>query len=181
MRNLWQCWEGALSDEHCQDIIDKYKDKDTSKATIFSERQQLSPDTRETDVVWIYEDPIMKLMENYIREANSSVFGYVIDYLPPIQFGKYDEGSFYTWHHDINWKRPEMYDRKLSISVQLSEPDSDYKGGNVEFNEVESPETFNRSRGSILVFPSYLLHRVTEVTEGIRYSLVGWMEGPRWR
>ena len=72
-----------------------------------------------------------------------------------------------------------MYDRKLSVVVQLTDP-SDYEGGIFEFKTVETPANF-KTRGSILVFPSYLEHQVTEITEGTRYSLVCWAEGPRWR
>jgi PKHD-type hydroxylase len=36
-------------------------------------------------------------------------------------------------------------------------------------------------RGSIMFFPSFLLHRVAEVTEGKRKSLVGWVTGPKFR
>jgi PKHD-type hydroxylase len=35
--------------------------------------------------------------------------------------------------------------------------------------------------GDALVFPSFLRHRVTPVSRGVRYSLVTWIEGPQWR
>ncbi len=72
-----------------------------------------------------------------------------------------------------------MYDRKLSICIQLSNPD-DYTGGEFEFKTLENPTGY-KTQGSILVFPSYNEHQITEITSGTRYSLVGWMEGPRWR
>ena len=72
-----------------------------------------------------------------------------------------------------------MYDRKLSVVIQLSDPTT-YQGGDFQFQDVETPVNF-RTQGSILVFPSYLPHRVTEITDGVRYSLVDWLEGPRWR
>ena len=37
-----------------------------------------------------------------------------------------------------------------------------------------------RQKGTVIVFPSFLQHRVTEVTEGQRYALVGWREGKQW-
>ena len=43
-----------------------------------------------------------------------------------------------------------------------------------------TPEGF-KAQGSVLVFPSYLVHRVSEITKGTRRSLVNWIEGPRWR
>ena len=89
------------------------------------------------------------------------------------------QGSFYDWHYDVNWKGESAYDRKLSICVQLCNP-SEYEGGNFEFDEVKTTADF-RSKGTVLVFPSYLRHRVLPVTSGIRRSLVAWFVGPRWK
>ena len=36
-------------------------------------------------------------------------------------------------------------------------------------------------QGSIVIFPSYLWHRVTPVTKGVRYSLVIWNLGYPFR
>jgi PKHD-type hydroxylase len=41
--------------------------------------------------------------------------------------------------------------------------------------------TANKSRGTVTMFPSYLLHRVTPVTSGERYSLTIWAHGPAFR
>jgi len=38
-----------------------------------------------------------------------------------------------------------------------------------------------RGQGSVTFFPSMLLHRVTPITKGHRYSLVGWAAGPHLR
>ena len=38
-----------------------------------------------------------------------------------------------------------------------------------------------RPRGSIVVFPSFVWHRVKPVTSGTRYSLVIWNLGYPWR
>jgi PKHD-type hydroxylase len=71
-------------------------------------------------------------------------------------------------------------ERKLSVTVNLSDP-GDYTGGDLEFLNgigqlLTQPEL--RQRGSIVVFPSTLGHRVTPITSGVRYALVGWMVGP---
>ena len=57
---------------------------------------------------------------------------------------------------------------------------SEYEGGDFEFDEVKTTADF-RSKGTVLVFPSYLRHRVLPVTSGIRRSLVAWFVGPRWK
>ena len=71
--------------------------------------------------------------------------------------------------------------RKLSVSVQLSDPNH-YKGGNLEFADfIGTPEQkYLRPKGTVIVFPSFIPHQITPVTEGVRHSLVGWYEGLHW-
>lgn len=38
----------------------------------------------------------------------------------------------------------------------------------------------NKKLGSLVLFPSFFSHRVTQVTKGERYSLVIWCKGPEW-
>jgi PKHD-type hydroxylase len=38
-----------------------------------------------------------------------------------------------------------------------------------------------RRKGTVIVFPSFMMHRVTEITEGQRNSIVGWISGPPYR
>lgn len=180
MRQCWQLWEGALPKEKCEELIAICKSRELVDATIFAGKDyETVRDVRETQVAFINDQQIKGIMMHYFNEANRNAFGIDIDYLPDSQYGEYSEGSFYNWHHDINWQADTPYDRKLSIVIQLSDPD-DYDGGEFEFKNIVKPENFYK-QGSVLVFPSYLVHRVTEITRGQRKSLVNWIEGPRWR
>ena len=38
-----------------------------------------------------------------------------------------------------------------------------------------------RPRGSVIVFPSFVWHRVKPVTKGVRYSVVAWYGGPPFK
>ena len=78
-----------------------------------------------------------------------------------------------------HWLAGTGQDRKLSVTVQLSKTE-DYEGGDLEFEDVQTSADF-RAQGTVLVFPSYLRHRVHPVTSGIRYALVAWFFGPQWR
>lgn len=84
-------------------------------------------------------------------------------------------GGHYDWHMDFG--RDQYSTRKLSMSIQLSDP-SEYEGGDLEFlinrTHVKAP----KNKGAIIFFPSYLTHRVTKVTSGTRNSLVTWFHGP---
>ena len=79
--------------------------------------------------------------------------------------------------------------RKLSIIIQLSDPE-DYEGGDIYLarppkdgrldTEGETLPQF-RQKGSVIVFPSYVRHKVTPVTKGVRKSAVAWICGPPFK
>jgi predicted 2-oxoglutarate/Fe(II)-dependent dioxygenase YbiX len=96
-----------------------------------------------------------------------------------IQLARYDsdDRGFYNWHTDFAQVAPN---RKISISVQLSQPE-DYEGGDLELFFGKEPYKTERARGTLIAFPSFVLHRVTPVTRGTRWSLVAWISGDRWR
>ena len=181
MRTNWQFWEAAIDRETCNHLTEKfYEQANFVDATIFGDGQY-SPNNsvRSTQVSFIKDEGAIELVRHYLIEANRNAFGFDVNYIPALQFGEYSEGSFYNWHHDINWDGDAAFDRKLSIIIQLTD-ENEYEGGNFEFKYIQTPESC-RKQGSVLVFPSYNEHRVTEVTKGVRNSLVCWMEGPRWR
>jgi PKHD-type hydroxylase len=98
---------------------------------------------------------------------------------PNVQVARYDsaESGFYDWHFDFGPAKPL---RKLSISIQLSNSE-DYDGGDLELLYGNVPKQLDRTRGAFIIFPSFMLHRVTPVTRGTRWSLVAWILGKRWR
>lgn len=99
------------------------------------------------------------------------------------QFTEYDDqyNGMYQRHIDKfpNATSPNSH-RKLSFSVQLSDP-ATYEGGDLLMHTGDKPMVANRAQGSINFFPSYVLHEVTPVTKGKRYSLVGWVSGPKFK
>ena len=73
------------------------------------------------------------------------------------------------------------YQRKLSFSLQLSDPD-DYEGGN--FQMIDNGDGLfvaPRTKGALIIFDSRTKHRVCKVKKGTRRSLVGWVMGPRFK
>ena len=60
---------------------------------------------------------------------------------------------------------------------ELIDLNFDFEGGDFEIRGKDD-RVPKLEEGSIIVFPSFLEHRVTPVTEGIRYSLVSWFVGP---
>jgi PKHD-type hydroxylase len=75
---------------------------------------------------------------------------------------------------------PIRVQRKLSISVQLSDP-SQYDGCELQFQAGNAIETAPRERGSVIAFPAYVLHRITPCTRGTRKAIVAWTTGPKFK
>ena len=179
MRINWLMWEGALSDDVVNEVIQKAGEP--KEAKVFG--GQVS-NVRKSRVSWITEEKwLFDLLHDYADSANQQAFQTALYKNAPMQFTEYhaSEGGHYDWHSDVNWNRDDGLDRKLSVTVQLSDP-TEYEGGEFQFKDVESPDPLaSKKRGTVLVFPSYLQHRVAPVTSGIRRSLVSWFEGPMWR
>jgi PKHD-type hydroxylase len=74
----------------------------------------------------------------------------------------------------------DISNRKLSITVQLSDP-SEYEGGELQFMINQHIITAPKEKGTAIIFPSFALHRVTPVTKGARKSIVGWIGGPPYK
>ena len=90
---------------------------------------------------------------------------------------KHGKPGHYDWHMDVGpGKVPSM--RKISYTLILN-PD-EYEGGELTFHigrNFDEPFPGQDEAGSMIIFPSYLVHKVTHVTSGTRYSIVGWAHG----
>jgi len=98
-----------------------------------------------------------------------------------MQVAWYDaaSGAFFDWHIDVGGSVVASR-RKLTMVVQLSEAES-YAGGHLETNADGNIRVASRCIGSALIVPSFMLHRVSPVTSGDRFSLTLWSHGPPFR
>ena len=87
---------------------------------------------------------------------------------------RYKPGDFYTTHTD--WGSIQG-NRKISVTVQLSDP-SEYKGGEMVMHNGPEAQVINKTQGTATFFPSWTLHEVKPVTEGDRWALVCFFCGP---
>lgn len=161
----------------------------------FGDSSKVDLKVRVTNIRWLNErdtnalyQELLTMINFYIERANMDFFGFDLSgACRYIQHTEYNKGSFYDWHQDSflgNNKNKTLgvFERKLSFSLQLSDS-NEYTGGDLEFTDIDStPELREniRKKGTVIVFPSFLQHRVTEVTEGQRHALVGWREGKQW-
>ena len=180
MRDLYQVWPCALSTEQVDRIIGIARFQPTEEATVFSAAEAIQS-IRSCTVRWLDDEWLRSLLWSYVEQANERAFNVAVEPRSEMQLTEYAAHQFahYDWHHDVQWNGQSGFDRKLSITVQLSDPD-EYDGGDLEFDELKTNADF-RSKGTVLVFPSYLRHRIKPITRGTRRALVAWFFGPNWR
>jgi len=148
---------------------------------------------RDSNVVWISDRWVYKEIQPYVHQANANAgWNFDWDYSESCQFTKYKKGQYYDWHCD-SWDQPYNVPntpsygkiRKLSVTVTLSDP-KNYKGGELEFDfrnkDVGKKNNIHKCteilpKGSLVVFPSFVWHRVCPVKSGERNSLVIWNLG----
>lgn len=172
--------DNVFTDIEIQKIIKIGEAVELSKGLIGS---SYNPDIRNCFVNFIYPNHItswiFEKLSSAIVKANESHFKFDLTSLEEgLQFTRYAApAQHYVSHID---RGPKMKVRKLSLSVQLSEP-QDYEGGNLELLFGEHPVIAPKQKGIVALFPSYVLHKVTPVTKGTRYSLVCWASGPPFK
>lgn len=177
IRQNWQMFPKAISETMTNEIV-SIADKTTEASTFNNGGDEI----RKSKVSWIKDVRILNLLHDFVDIANKNTFKVNIHKQAQMQFTEYlaSEGGHYNWHHDIDWNRNDGFDRKLSVTVQLSNYD-EYEGGDFTFSECESPNKEAKEKGTVLIFPSYLQHKVSPITKGTRRSLVAWFEGPKWQ
>lgn len=142
-------------------------------------------EVRSSNISWIAPNVpgaewLFRRLTNTVILANDTYFKFDLSEIEHLQYTRYCVNDYYDWHKDMLYQEPGRNIRKLSFSLFLDDPE-DYEGGNLELMLGKTPIVVEPSRGKIVFFPGYILHRVTPVTRGMRRSLVGWVKGPGWR
>jgi len=141
---------------------------------------------RSSSVKWVPKDKewgwLYDKMMAMIIEANDNVWNFdLYSVLDDIQYTEYHatNDGHYGWHQDIG--PGALSTRKVSITVQLSGPD-EYEGGDLEYwKGGQDIQKAPRGKGVVFIFPSYMMHRVTPVTKGVRRSFVLWVGGGHYK
>ena len=210
LQNYYYYFQNALTPRFCDELI-KYGTSQQEQLALtggqtikIQEGKDLKEEDivdlkkkRDSNIVWLNDRWIYKEIQPFIHQANRLAgWNFDWDFSESCQFTKYKLNQFYDWHCD-SWDAPYANQdnkdthgkiRKLSVTCSLSDP-KDYKGGELEFDfRNMDPDKKSvrkcaeiKPRGSIVVFPSHVWHRVKPVTKGTRYSLVIWNLGYPFR
>jgi len=205
--NYFWCFKSALTPRFCDEVIKyALGQKERMAITEGYSRDKKTPLTkdevrnlkykRNSDLVWLNDTWIYREIQPFVHQANKRAgWNFDWDFSESCQFTKYKLNQYYDWHCD-SWDK--VYDhpntpshgkiRKLSMTCQLTDG-SEYSGGELEFDFRQySPQMRDEAqhlrkateilpKGSIIIFPSFVWHRVKPVTKGVRYSLVVWHLG----
>lgn len=185
---------GFLADFDIDNILNniEYLKTYPSKIVTTKESNQESSQikkVRSSDIKWIPQAPpwlwLYQRIHDYVINSNNLLWNFTLSHMDEeIQYSEYNssQNGHYDWHIDMGIEKYST--RKLSIIVQLSSP-KEYEGGDVEFftgGDLSKPKSkISKEMGSITIFPSYMLHRVTPVTKGVRKSLAFWVGGTQFR
>jgi len=129
-----------------------------------------------------YKGEIYEKLTNIVRRTNKELFNFNINSFSEFQYTIYGKGNEYLWHSDINLNRVSDvdFDRKLTCVLQLSNKNN-YKGGEFLLSECFGGDRLEVSnKGSMVVFPTFIPHSVSKITEGTRESLVFWAYGNKF-
>ncbi len=97
----------------------------------------------------------------------------------PPRFNRYRDGGHFGIHVDGSLMRygddPELLRTDVSATVFLSEPD-EYDGGELTIETDFGAQAVKLSAGSMVLYPSSSLHRVTPVIRGARNAAFFWIQ-----
>lgn len=179
----WAYLQSFLSEEECERIISSAMENSPLESYVGA--GIVDNNIRKNRVIFLpsHDDRYRWAFDKIAQCAislNRQFWNFDLSFVETLQFTIYDrDQDFYTAHMDTGHNVPEQ--RKLSLVVQLSEPDS-YVGSDLQLHSC-GMEFFNtvRDRGTIIAFPSYMVHRVSPLLSGTRFSLVSWVCGPPYK
>ncbi len=188
MNSWWQSFNGAFSKEECEYLVQYGLTHPAIDGTVgYGSKNVVDDHLRRSKVRWIpKEDPRIATLCDRINtmalRANANAFGFDIAGFQDVQFTEYnaEDSGTYGWHIDNSWTSKTPFDRKMSMVIQLSDKE-DYTGGKLELTHDPLPPGTFENQGDVIFFPSFNRHRVTPVKLGVRYSLVTWFIGPKFR
>jgi len=175
-------FNGGLTSEEVDKIVEDAKEYPFVKALVVDEEN--TDKFRKSNIKWLpfeskWDWVIDKIMSQVV-EANDTIWKFDLNsVIDNIQYTEYEgNGGHYDWHLDIG--PGSISHRKISIVVQLSDPE-EYVGGDLEIMTGSDHTKIPRGKGNVIIFPSFLLHRVVPLISGNRKSLVLWVGGGHYK
>jgi len=177
--DVFAYFEKAFSSVECEAIKSLFTDMDIGKV---SGENSLDEKIRKSMVKFIERsedtDWIFDKLTGFAFNCNIARWYFQLSgFYEGLQLTEYSEdGSHYDWHMDNG--NGDLSIRKISLILLLDDPE-DYDGGELGFLGVQEKKKYGK--GTLIVFPSYVGHKVFPVTKGKRRTVVAWISGDPYR
>lgn len=181
------CWNNLFTDDELIKIQDIMSNNELQDSTISNHeteyevrRSKINFHTRNENTSWIFDR-----FNFVVDRTNDDVYQFNLWGYDSFQYSEYhsDDSGHYNWHQDLSFGNVTYESRKLSLVLLLNDPTTDFSGGEfqVHFGNNNMESTINLDKGSVVLFPSFLNHRVAPVKSGIRKSITLWVTGPKFK
>lgn len=187
-KDYYAYWENFLTDEDMNFLL-HHPSWDAQQDALVGQTNDggsVNKDIRRTKVGWLNFDQqnlhIWDKVSRVFAEVNSRFFhAHVTGCYEYMQMTAYygQENGKYDWHMDM-CPQDTLIPRKLAMVLMLSDS-SEYEGGEFQIKVGEKNEVLETKKGRAWFMPSYILHRVTPVTKGVRKTAVVWAGGDQWK
>ena len=197
----WAFWDGAFNPEELDKVCKYFTEQGVERGRVTGKKDPITGEVKQdakeagrvSDVKFYHYDLtnentlwIFQRINYVVESLNEQFFNYELNGYDSFQYTEYQahEGGKYDFHMDTimgknkSTDRPET--RKLSVTLVLND---DFEGGEFQMNhsQEKNAETIPTGKGKLILFPSFLIHRVAPVTKGVRKSLVVWVNGPKFK
>lgn len=191
MKALYYHFKKHFTELECEELKSYALQFEQKTATVgYGGANRVDEDQRTGKVVWLKKSDralagLFARLTLCALEANLHCFELDLLHEPRLcyenaQFTQYtsESSDHFDWHQDEPFVGGRSPARKLSLVVQLTDRNS-YSGAEFEFEDCKLQPDHFVDIGDVIVFPSFLKHRVKPILSGTRHSLVIWYQGPK--
>jgi SM-20-related protein len=182
--------EHFLDREECASLRGEMEKAPAEEAGVYRERDTVNAATRRTAYAQVSAETASRIAGKLDRllPILQDHFGVRLQGHQPPHFLVYQTGDFFKAHTDVVPENAPDYiqARRISIVIFVNDeadeptPDS-YTGGRLTFYGLAGDGPFqnlglplNGREGLLVAFPADVLHAVTPVTHGKRFTIVTW-------
>ena len=173
-------YDDFLSEKECDFLVKKYGPQ-TIPSTVVSKNQGYTTNLDSRKSFSHYTEKSENEIIKAIEERASSMSGFPVSFIEPVQFLKYEKSGYFRPHHDYfseDYTKGE-YQRYATFFVYLND---DFSGGTTYFPELNTE--INPKKGRAVFWFNVdengdgnplTLHTGTDVTGGEKYALNIWI------
>lgn len=182
----WYVHIPFLSEEQCDDLLLELKSENGwSRAQVINPNTQEETESeyRQCDELFLKQsknekikgnyDWILKKLDTIANITNNRIWNFDIErFSGDFRVLKYNIGNEFGWHSGTD--KGHLSLNKITCLIQLSNPETDFEGGDLHFAFQDDKEEFFKApykKGWLFMFPSFANHMVTKLVSGERYIM----------